>query len=132
MLRKRVESPGCHNHRASCPLHAEVRRTYASPADSTRHRPPTQLGTPRACDFSRRSIVHFQRVRVGSIYLYDPVLLDKFARHLTGVRRGSTVRVINVHGCPPANTMGHCYVETLEGEFLGLVCSNSLKPASMK
>ncbi len=38
------------------------------------------------------------------------------------------IRVINLSGCPRANTMGHCYVETLQGVFLGLVCTHSLQP----
>jgi hypothetical protein len=44
-----------------------------------------------------------------------------------GLQRGDVVRVVNLHGCPPANTMGHCHVETLAGEFAGLVFCNSLQ-----
>jgi hypothetical protein len=39
---------------------------------------------------------------------------------------GDEVRVINLYGCPKANTMGHCHIETLGGEFAGLVLTNSL------
>ena len=27
---------------------------------------------------------------------------------------GTKVRVINLHGCPPPNTMGHCYIEPVD------------------
>jgi hypothetical protein len=36
------------------------------------------------------------------------------------------VRVCTPYGCPPPNTMGHCFVETLEGKFIGLVSTASL------
>ena len=31
------------------------------------------------------------------------------------------------YGCPPPNIMGHCFVETLQGEFIGLVQTTSLE-----
>jgi hypothetical protein len=36
------------------------------------------------------------------------------------------VRVVNLPGCPKANTMNHCHVEHVGGAFAGLVCCNSL------
>jgi hypothetical protein len=37
------------------------------------------------------------------------------------------VRVVNLPGCPRANTMGHCHVACPEtGRFIGLVCAASL------
>jgi hypothetical protein len=30
------------------------------------------------------------------------------------------------YGCPKPNTMGHCFVETLDGKFIGLVSTASL------
>ena len=69
-----------------------------------------------------------QRVRVNSIYTYDPVMFDILDGR-TGLKKGDTVRVINVHGCPKANTMGHCYVgAVVTGKFIGMVCTNSLVP----
>ena len=68
----------------------------------------------------------YRRVRQGSSYVYDPVPLDRIDGK-TGLTRGDVVVVKNQHGCPPANTMGHCYVEK-DGKFAGMVCTNSLVP----
>jgi hypothetical protein len=66
------------------------------------------------------------KVRVNSTYYYVPTLLDRYDGR-TGLHVGDQVKVINVHGCPPANTMGHCYVgEPDSGKFIGIVCCNSL------
>jgi hypothetical protein len=53
------------------------------------------------------------------------VLIDRFDGRVDA-KDGDQVRVINLPGAPKANTMGHCYIETIEGRFLGLVCTNSL------
>lgn len=66
------------------------------------------------------------KVRVGSRYTYQPVGLDLWDS-CTNLVAGTEVKVINLHGCPPANTMGHCYVEDMEGNFKGLVLCNSLQ-----
>jgi hypothetical protein len=70
------------------------------------------------------------RVRVNSIYTYAPVMIDVINPPI-GVERGmleigQRVRVVNKHGCPKANVMGHCYIESMIGSFLGLVHTNSL------
>ena len=75
-------------------------------------------------------MARFKRVKVGQTYTYGPVPLDRF-NPPAGVlnhtlETGQTVRVIDLKGCPPANTMGHCYIESLDGIFLGMVCTNSL------
>ena len=67
------------------------------------------------------------KVRVKSLYVYNPVGMDLFSP-CAHAEKGQTVRVVNKFGCPPANTMGHCYIESLDGEFLGLVLTNSLTP----
>lgn len=67
-----------------------------------------------------------KKVRVNSIYLYHPVLIDKCDSRIK-IKEGTQVRVINLPNAPKANTMGHCYVEDLKGNFLGLVCCNSLQ-----
>jgi hypothetical protein len=67
-----------------------------------------------------------KRVRVGRLYRYKPVLLDR-AHPPYNVREGDIVRVVNLPGCPKAGTMGHCHVEHLNGDFAGLVCCNSLE-----
>lgn len=69
-----------------------------------------------------------RRVRVNSTYRFHPVLLDLL--HGPKLADGSLVRVINLHGAPPANTMGHCYISDPQtGQFIGMVCTNSLQPA---
>ena len=73
----------------------------------------------------------FFRVRVGSLYPYHPVFLDKYGSAVPADYVGKKVRVVNQHGCPKANTMGHCYVADAEtGKFLGMVCTNSLERVS--
>lgn len=69
-----------------------------------------------------------RKVRAGAIYTFRPVPMDIWdSRIYKGiVRDGDKVRVVNLPGCPPANTMGHAHIETLAGEFAGLVLTNSL------
>jgi hypothetical protein len=68
----------------------------------------------------------FTRVKVGKVYTFDPVMMD-LCDPKTKLKKGDKVKVVNLRGCPPANTMGHCHVE-FNGEFAGLVHCNSLKP----
>lgn len=68
------------------------------------------------------------RVRVGSLYQYNPCGWDVF-RPCAGnnLTAGQTVRVVNLPSAPPANTMGQCYVANPEtGRFICLVSTNSL------
>jgi hypothetical protein len=70
----------------------------------------------------------FRKVRAGSVYRFEPVMMD-ITQPASSAERGQLVRVVNMHGCPKANTMGHCHIEDAEtGEFLGLVVTNSLQP----
>jgi len=71
------------------------------------------------------------RVRKGSIYVYDPVMLDIIDGR-TGLQKGEQVRVIHCYGCPAPNTFNHCHVERLNGEFVGLVHCNSLHKVEKK
>jgi len=71
------------------------------------------------------------RVRKGSVYVYDPVMLDIIDGR-TGLTKGEQVRVIHCNGCPPPNTMNHAHVERLNGEFVGLVHCNSLQKPEKK
>lgn len=70
------------------------------------------------------------KVRVGSVYTFSPVLLDTvdppYGVGIGILKPGDAVKVGNLPGAPKANTMGHCYVFTLAGEFAGLVSTNSL------
>lgn len=53
-------------------------------------------------------------------------MLDKIDGR-TSLKDGDEVRVINLPGCPRANTMGHCYVaDKTTGHFIGIVHCNSL------
>jgi hypothetical protein len=73
-------------------------------------------------------VSRFRKVRAGSVYTYEPVPMDRFSPACTA-EAGQVVRVVNLPGCPKANTMGHCHVQDAEtGAFLGLVVTNSLKP----
>ena len=68
------------------------------------------------------------RARVGSRYVYDPVFLD--LEH--SLEPGAAVKVVNLYGCPPANTMGHCYIIRAEERQqdkppFWLVSTNSLR-----
>lgn len=66
-----------------------------------------------------------RKVRVGEIYFYVPVLIDRMQPPY-GVTEGDEVVVINKAGCPRANVMGHCYVSPVGEKSFGLVCTNSL------
>jgi hypothetical protein len=65
------------------------------------------------------------RVRAGRKYRYSPTFLDLVDAR-TKIKQGDIVRVTNLPGCPPANTMNHCYVQDMDGNFLGVVCCDSL------
>ena len=70
----------------------------------------------------------YRKVRANSTYIYDPVMLDKINPPFdVTLKRGDVVTVVNLPGCPKANTMGHCHIKK-DGVFAGLVCTNSLVP----
>ena len=66
------------------------------------------------------------RVRVGCWYVYNANLLEIAHPQEPFIEDGTIVKVKNLHGCPPANTMGHCYVFNTSGEFLRLVSCGAL------
>ena len=67
------------------------------------------------------------KVKANSVYAYNPCLLD-LADARTTLRKGDRARVVNLPGCPRANTMGHCHVEDpVSGKFVGLVSTSSLE-----
>ena len=65
------------------------------------------------------------RVRVGSLYTFRPVFIDRIDGRVPIVS-GTFVRVINLPNAPKANVMNHCHIESLDGNFLGMVHVNSL------
>ena len=74
------------------------------------------------------------RVRVNSKYEYRPNGWDSLMPCQSanggkgnGLTPGQTVEVINLHGAPPANTMGQCYVgDAVTGKFICMVSTGSL------
>ena len=66
-----------------------------------------------------------KRVRAGSVYIYNPAGMDLWDAR-TDLKEGDQVRVVNLPGCPRANTMGHAHVQRLDGSFAGLVLTASL------
>lgn len=71
-----------------------------------------------------------RKVRVNSNYVFHPVLFDVLNPPANQkLVDGDVVKVVNIKGCPPANTMGMCYVNR-EGVFAGMVCTNSLIPVA--
>ena len=72
------------------------------------------------------------RVTVNKLYEYRPVGVDMidppYGVEIGLLESGDIVRVINIFGTPPVNTMNHCYIESINGDFLGMVCCNSLHP----
>lgn len=67
------------------------------------------------------------RVRTGSLYMLRPVGCDATDNRVTQWS-DYIVKVVQPYGCPKNGTMGHCFVETRTGEFIGLVLVNSLQP----
>lgn len=65
-----------------------------------------------------------KKVKVGKEYTFQPVMFD-ILNPPFDVRPGDRVTVINLPGCPKANTMGMCHVAK-DGKFSGMVCTNSL------
>ena len=69
-----------------------------------------------------------RKVRVGKVYRFNPNFMDLLGPVHLGAEENQKVRVINLHGAPPANTMGQCYIEDAhDGTFLGMVSCNSLE-----
>jgi hypothetical protein len=70
------------------------------------------------------------KVRAGSEYQYRPVGFDLFdPKTRPQLQPGDIVKVVNLRGCPPANTMGQCHVEK-DGKFVGMVATASLVKVS--
>lgn len=66
------------------------------------------------------------RVRANAVYIYRPCILDMIDGR-TNLTPETRVRVKNLRGCPPCNSMAHAHVVHPEtGVFIGLVCTASL------
>lgn len=70
------------------------------------------------------------KVRVNGLYKYNPVMYDQIYADFD-LAVGTVVQVRNLYGCPPANTMGMCYIfkKGSKGKdgFIGMVFTNSLE-----
>lgn len=70
-----------------------------------------------------------KRVRVNSTYIYEPCGWDTafppYGVQIHKLQPGDRVQVVNLPGCPKANTMHHAHISK-DGEFMGLVHVNSL------
>jgi hypothetical protein len=66
------------------------------------------------------------KIRKGGVYTFRARGWDVYDRKQNTPADGTRVRVCTPHGCPPPNAMGHCFVETLDGQFIGLVSTASL------
>lgn len=60
------------------------------------------------------------------LYTYDPTGMDLFYNHTVPIKPGTRVRKVQPVGCPRNGTMGHTYIETEDGTFVGLRLTNSL------
>lgn len=61
------------------------------------------------------------KVRVGKVYEYNKNGFDWLDSKTPVITNGTKIRVVNLAGCPPANTMGQCYVQDLSGKFIGMI-----------
>lgn len=66
------------------------------------------------------------KVRAGKRYVFEPVPFDR-CNPPFDASPGDVVTVVNLPGCPRANTMGMCHIAK-GGQFAGMVCTNSLRP----
>lgn len=73
-----------------------------------------------------------KRVKVGKLYTYRPVGWDLYdSKNAPDIVVGEIVKVVNLPGCPKANTMGHCHIQARTEntwKFVGLVMCASLQP----
>ena len=67
------------------------------------------------------------KVTAGRKYIYRAFGLDIWDAR-TSLKNGDVVTVVNLRGCPPANTMRMCHVNDGSGKFAGLVLTASLQP----
>jgi hypothetical protein len=61
-----------------------------------------------------------------AVFRLEPAgLMDRTDKRVTAYA-GREVQKIQPHGCPPNGTMGMVYVQTVDGDFIGLVSKHSL------
>jgi len=68
-----------------------------------------------------------ERVKANTKYKFNPCVLDILQPTSTlTANAGDVVKVINLPMAPKANTMGQCYIEDMQGNFVGMVSVHSL------
>lgn len=73
------------------------------------------------------------KAKRSKVYEFHPVLFDRISPPAKRISAGTLVVKIQPHGCPKNGTMGMCYIGDKDtGEFIGMVCVNSLVPAKRK
>jgi hypothetical protein len=61
-----------------------------------------------------------------AVYRLEPQgLMDRFSERVTAYT-GQEVQIVQPYGTPPNGTMGQTYIQTIDGEFIGLVSKHSL------
>jgi len=63
------------------------------------------------------------------LYIFDPNGWDTIMPTANAPTAGTIVRKVQPFGCPRNGTMGHCYVEPVDGGAFALVSLGSLTPA---
>lgn len=71
-------------------------------------------------------------MKTKTIYMFEATGLDIYDRRENTPENGKLVVKCQPRGCPTNGMMGHCFVEDLEGNFIGLVCVGSLKKVGTK
>jgi len=71
-------------------------------------------------------------LRKGSRYIFQASGWDRFDPKPYTPADGTEVKVCQPYGCPSNGTMGHCYIEDMNGQFIGLVAIASLAKAEKK
>jgi hypothetical protein len=70
--------------------------------------------------------VYKRKPSTGPVYEFKASAWDRFDRKDNTPADGTLVRKTQPAGCPKNGTLGHCFVEDLDGKFIGLVATASL------
>lgn len=81
-----------------------------------------------------KKIKDAEKAKRSKVYRYQPVPFDRINPPAgRAINPGELVVKVQPHGCPKNGTMGMCYIGNKNtGEFIGMVCVNSLVPAKRK
>jgi hypothetical protein len=65
-------------------------------------------------------------MKKATVYRFEPVGWDVFRPTANQPPSGSLVRKVQPRGCPPNGTMGHCFIQPIDGADFCLVQLGSL------